>query len=324
MKTILVSGASGIVGYGVLKSLRLNSEKYKLIGATIYDDSVAPAFCDIFEQAPMTSDECYIPWICEIIRKHNVDIIIPGIEADMISWNKNRKELNKTGVFVLLNNPELIELCSDKWNFYEKLCSANSKLAIESRLNGSFEELEKDFGLPFLLKPRKGFASKGIVKVENKETFEKNKEHLGSILMAQPIIGNIEEEYTVSAFFDKKSKLLCYMSLIRKLAKEGFTEKAEVVEIEGIKEAIEELKEIFKPIGSTNFQFRLHEGKLKLLEINPRISSATSIRTAFGYNESEVSVNYFLNNIIPTQPEIKKGHAVRYTEDYIFYDSNNI
>jgi len=324
MKTILVSGTSGIVGYGVLKSLRLNPGQYKLIGITIYDDSVAPAFCDIFVQAPITNDEKYIPWLCEIIKTHNVDMIIPGIEADMIAWNINKEILNKTGVHILLNKPELIELCSDKWTFFKKLSSTNSKLAIKSSLTGSFEDFEKALGVPFLLKPRKGFASKGIVKIENKETFEKNKDNLGSILMAQPIVGNIEEEYTVSAFFDNISNLLCYMILRRKLAKEGFTEKAEVVEINGIKEAIEELKEIFKPIGPTNFQFRLHEGKLKLLEINPRISSATSIRTAFGYNESEMSVNYFLNNIIPTQPEIKKGHAVRYTEDYIFYDSNNL
>ena len=145
MKVILVSGASGIVGYGVLKSLRQGTEEYKLIGTTIYDDSIAPAFCDIFEQAPMTSDENYINWLCGIIKKHNVAMIIPGIEADMIKWNSERKELEKTGVAILLNNPDLVRLCSDKWSFYEKLSSTCSKLAIDSRLEGSFEEFEKAF-----------------------------------------------------------------------------------------------------------------------------------------------------------------------------------
>lgn len=324
MKTILVSGASGIVGYGVLKSLRQSEQKYRLIGTTIYDDSVANAFCDIFEQAPKTSDENYIDWLCKIIKKYDVDMIIPGIEADMIKWNQEREALEQIGVEILLNNPELINLCSDKWLFYEKLNSTDSKLAIESRLEGTFEEFEKDFGLPFLLKPRKGFASKGIVKVDSKAIFLKNQENLGSILMAQPIVGNDDEEYTTSAFFDNESNLLCYMTLKRKLSKEGFTEKAEVVELKGVEEAIKELGELFLPIGPTNFQFRLFEGKLKLLEVNPRISSATSIRAAFGYNESLMSVDYFLKGIIPSQPQILKGKAVRYTEDYIFYDSNNL
>ena len=48
MKTILVSGASGIVGYGILKSLRMSEEKYNLIGTSIYDDTIAEAFCDLF------------------------------------------------------------------------------------------------------------------------------------------------------------------------------------------------------------------------------------------------------------------------------------
>jgi carbamoyl-phosphate synthase large subunit len=60
MKTILVSGASGVVGYGILKSLRNASNGYRLIGTTIYNDSVAPAFCDIFELAPPTQDKNYL------------------------------------------------------------------------------------------------------------------------------------------------------------------------------------------------------------------------------------------------------------------------
>lgn len=322
-KTILVSGTSGIVGYGILKSLRAYNPHLRLIGTTIYDDSIADVFCDIFEKAPLTSDENYINWLCEIIKKHNVDMVIPGIEADMKAWNKAKEILQKTGAYVLLNNPELIELCSDKWNFYQKLKSSDSKLAIETRLSGSFEELKEKFGLPFLLKPRCGFGSKGIIKVENEEIFSQNEYNIGNILMVQPIVGNVEEEYTISGFFDAQSNLLCIMCLKRKLSKDGFTEKAEVAELGDSQTAIEELAKIFKPVGPTNFQFRVHNRELKLLEINPRISSSTSIRTAFGYNESEMSIEYFLNAKSPTQPAIKKGRAVRYTEDYIYYDKTS-
>jgi len=324
MKTILVSGASGVVGYGVLKSLRKGNPDYKLIGTTIYDDSVAPAFCDIFELAPPTDSDNYIDWLLNVIKKNKVDMIIPGIDIDMLTWNQKRKSLLTSGAYVMLNNPALIDLCSDKWDFYEMLHKAGSKLAIESRLEGTFEDLEKDLGLPFLLKPRRGFASKGIVVVDSKETFATHQDGLGHTLMAQPIVGTNEEEYTISAFFDKESNLLCSMGLKRKLSKEGFTEKAWVDNLTGAEAAMEELAKLLQPVGPTNFQFRVHQGQLKLLEINPRISSATSIRTAFGYNESLMSIEYFLDGKVPTQPKIKQGHAVRYVEDYIFYDSDNI
>jgi carbamoyl-phosphate synthase large subunit len=324
VKTILVSGASGVVGYGTLKSLRKADRGYKLIGTTIYDDSVAPAFCDVFELAPLTNEEHYVDWLCGVIQKHKVDMIIPAIEIDMKTWNKERERISKSGATMLLNNPDLIELCSDKWLFYQKLSKTGSRLAIESRLTGTFQELKEGLGLPFLLKPRQGFASKGIVVVDSEEAFDRHQNELGSVLMAQPIVGNNEEEYTVSAFFDKNSVLLCFMELKRKLSKEGFTEKARVVSLAGVNEAIRELAKLLKPVGPTNFQFRVHDGQLKLLEINPRISSATSIRAAFGYNESMMSVEYFLNGKIPVQPQIKQGYAVRYIEEYVFYDSDII
>jgi carbamoyl-phosphate synthase large subunit len=324
VKTILVSGASGIVGYGALRSLRKSNEGYELVGTTIYDDSVAPAFCDIFEQAIPTIDEHYIDWLCGIIKKHQVDMIIPGIEADMIAWNNNRTQLRQAGATLLLNNPGLVDLCSDKWKFYDALRGTGSNLAIETRLEGAFEELHKAFGLPFLLKPRRGFASKGIVRVDSEDVFTKHQNELGSVLMAQPIVGTDSEEYTVSAFFDKDSRLCCSMGLKRRLSTVGFTEKAEVDMPQGAEAAIRALGEVFKPVGPTNFQFRVQEGQLKLLEINPRISSATSIRTAFGYNESVMSVEYFLHDKRPEQPQIQRGYAVRYMEDCLFYDSNTV
>ncbi len=324
MRTILVSGASGIVGYGTLKSLRLAKDEYKLIGTSIYDDSVAPAFCDVFELAPRTTDPSYVDWLCSIIEKHDVDMIIPGINDDMLVWNEYRERLEDSGVKVLLNNSELIELCEDKWSFYEALQKRESAYLIESRLEGTFEELSSAYGLPFLLKPRHGFASKGIVIVDSEATFNEHKDGLGGVVMAQPIVGDIESEYTISAFFDGDSNMCCVMGLRRKLAKEGFTEKAEVAMPPHAEDAIREMAAVLLPVGPTNFQFRIHGGALKLLEINPRISSATSIRAGFGYNESIMAVKYFLDDVTPTQPEIRKGYAVRYTEDHIFYDSDRI
>lgn len=321
MKTILVSGASGIVGYGTLNSLLMSKEKYNLIGTSIYDDSVAPAFCDTFEQAPLTTDPRYIDWLCGIIAKHKVDMIIPGINDDMLAWNEHRVQLERTGANVLLNNPELIELCEDKWVFYEKLRQEGSGYLIESRLEGSFTELQEAYGLPFLLKPRRGFASKGIVIVESEDIFNDHKSGLGRELMAQPIVGDKESEFTISAFFDADSELCCLMGLRRKLAKEGFTEKAIVDTPAQAKGVILEMAAFLNPVGPTNFQFRVHDGELKLLEINPRISSATSIRAKFGYNESVMAVDYFLNGVTPAQPDVRGGYAVRYTEDHIFYDS---
>ena len=319
MKNILVSGASGIIGYGILRSLKKVKNGLHLIGTTIYSDSVAQGFCDIFELAPLTSDANYINWLTNIIEKHKVDLIIPGIDVDMYNWARNINRIEKTGAKVMINNLDLISLCDDKWLFYENLGKIDTPYRIDSSINSNFDELTSRFGLPFLLKPRHGFGSKGIVKVDGKDTFLKYEGDIGPQLMAQPIIGSDDEEYTTSAFCDGKGGYYTNITLRRKLSKDGFTEKAEVAAISDINTAVSILVKYFRPIGPTNFQFRQHNGVFKLLEINPRISSSTSIRTAFGYNESQMSVEYFLENKIPKQPQIKLGRAVRYVEDYIFY-----
>jgi len=323
MYNILVSGASGIVGYGILKSLKKSSDQYNLIGTTVYEDSVAQGFCDVFEQAILTTDSNYINWLLEVIKKNKIHLIIPGIEADLYCWTENRIEIEKSGAKILLNNIDLINYSKDKWLFYEHLLNSGIDSVIPSSLDNNYEVLTKQFGSRLLLKPRVGFGSKGIVKIDSKMDFLDYQSNIGSHLMVQPFIGNDDEEYSTSAFCDGKGGYFGLMSLKRKLSSEGFTGKAEVVEDLKLNAAILQLCKVFKPIGPTNFQFRKHENEFKLLEINPRISSATSIRTAFGYNESLMAVDYLLENKLPSQPLIKKGKAVRYTEDFIFYENSN-
>lgn len=320
MKNILVSGASGIIGYGILRSLAPSGNKWKLIGTSIYDNSPADFFCDAFEKAVPTNEEGYIDWLLQIITKHKIDLIIPGIEADMYKWAEHLPEINAGGAKVLMNDTPLIALCKDKWNFYQKLIEHNSPYAIETTLSSDYDELAQKFGLPFLLKPRSGHGSKGIVRVDGSEIFEQHKKDIGAILVAQPIIGNEDEEYTCSAFCDGRGGYFAAMTLKRKLSKDGYTVSAEVADLSQMGEALNSLCKLFKPFGPTNFQFRLQEGSLKLLEINPRVSSSTSIRTAFGYNESLMAAEYMLEGKVPEQPMIKKGKAVRFIEDLIKYE----
>jgi len=321
MKRVLVSGASGIVGYGVLRSLRQAEQRCFLVGTSIYDDSVAPAFCDQFERAPPTGAPEYLNWLLATLKRHRIDLLIPGIEIDMYYWVEHVPEICSTGALPLLNVPELIGFCKDKWVFYQQLAAAGVSCAIESSLEPDFSVLATQFGLPFMLKPRRGFGSRGIVRVTSEDVFLKHRADIGPVLMAQPIVGNDEEEFTTSAFCDGRGSYFASMTLRRKLSRDGFTDKAEVADTAEFIPAMDELCRLFRPLGPTNFQFRRCAEGPKLLEINPRISSSTSIRTAFGYNESVMALDYFLDQRDPGQPALRRGRAVRYTDEQIFYEN---
>lgn len=318
MKTIMVSGVSGIVGYGILKSIRQYDDSIRLIGTSIYDNTVARSFCDVFEKVPRTLEENYYDHLKCLVKKYKIDLLIPSIEIDVYSWNSHRQEIESMECKVLLNSESLIDACQDKWMFYQLLASQCPQYAIPTTL-----QYDGSTAYPLLLKPRRGYASQGIVRVATSEELKEYTDDIGSHLMIQPMIGDAEHEYTVSAFFDKASTLCAYNALRRSLSKQGFTETAETTEVDGIVSALTDIAAVFKPVGPTNFQFRIDkDGSLKLLEVNPRISSATSIRTAFGYNESAMSIRYFLKGEEITEPRQRKGKAIRYVEDMIYYEDS--
>ncbi len=320
MSRVLVSGASGVVGYGILRSLRRDRPQDELLGTSIHDGSVAPAFCDRFERAVPTADPGYLDWLEGTVRRYRIDVLIPGIEVDLYAWSEHEARIRQTGARPVLNTPSLVSLCRDKWHFYEALTARDLSCAIPSVIAGTFDDLEARFGLPFLLKPRRGFGSKGIVRVHDAATFERHAVDLGRVLMAQPIVGQDADEYTIAVYGDGRGGQLARMCMRRELSAGGFTERAEVVDITPFAPALETLCQAFTPSGPTNFQFRLTQDGPRLLEINPRISSSTSIRAAFGYNEAAMSVAELMEGVAPTQTHIRGGSAVRYLEDCIFYD----
>ncbi|WP_299534774.1 ATP-grasp domain-containing protein [Ulvibacterium sp.] len=319
MANIWVTGASSLIGYGILKSIRSTKKPYRLIGTTIHKDSIAPAFTDICIKAPFSGTDGYIDWVISVIKDHNIDLVIPSFEEDVFFLTDHREQIESTGAKLVLNTQDLVCLCKDKWEFYQVLENSACPHVIPSSLSSEFRELESKFGLPLLLKPRRGNASKGIVRVLKEEDFELHKGQIGKNLMVQPLIGKDDEEFTTSAFCDGKGGYYAIITLKRELSKGGYTNLAEVVDNNQIKAAVRNICKILKPIGPTNFQFRIHNGAVYLLEINPRFSSSTSMRYAFGYNDALMSIEYFLDEKIPGQPKIRNGKAIRYIEDYIVY-----
>jgi carbamoyl-phosphate synthase large subunit len=323
MKNVMVTGVGAIIGYGVLRCLSGRKDNIHLVGSDIYPDAVGQAWCETFVQAPLTASDGYAQWLEGIVQSQKIDLLIPGIEQDVHFFSDHRDLLQRIGCRVALNDQRLINLGRDKWLMHQELLAICSETRIPSYLQGSFAELSEKLGLPFLLKPRKGYASKGLVKIHSEFEFQQWASKLGSDLMAQPIVGSDDEEYTVAIFGNGQGEIDASISLQRRLAADGSTAKAWVRDLEHLSATVTSLCKHFKPIGPTNLQFRKVGIHWKLLEINPRISSTTSLRAAFGYNEADMCVRFFLDGQKITQPQIKQGFGIRFIEDYVIYDRHH-
>ena len=327
MKTVMVSGVGAVIGYGVLRSLRKSHPDARLVGIDVYPDAVGRTWCDDFIVAPYTSSSGYAKWLSEQVARFSIDLLIPAIEQDVDFLSDNRDLLTNLNCKVAVNTRHLVETSRDKWTMDCELRSIGEQSRIETTNHGTYKELQNMLGVPFLLKPRCGYASKGIVHVSDEDLFTQHLNDLGEMSIAQRIVGSNDKEYTVSVFGDGSGQLLTISVLRRKLAADGSTTKAVSVlpeEVPALIETVKRLVHHFRPIGPTNLQFRDTDEGWKLLEINPRISSSTSIRTAFGYNESAMCFEFFLNGVTPTQPSINQGHAERYIEEVIVIDRNPV
>ena len=321
MTTVMVTGTGAIVGYGILQSLRQARQDIRLVAADIFPDAVGQHWADVFELAPQTRSKEYAGWLRDCLDRHAVNLIIPGIEQDVHRYAVDPDLFLGSPTVVALNRPELINLCRDKWLMHEALRLAGSDSRIPSRLDGDFDELAETFGLPFLLKPRVGYASNGLVRVWDREGFLPYRHRLGAELLAQQLVGSDDEEYTVAVFGDGKGLVKASITLQRRLSVEGATAKATVRHLPDLDWVTEELCRYFQPLGPTNLQFRRIESGWRLLEINPRISSSTSLRTAFGYNESDFCVKYYLEANEICQPVILFGQGIRSIAAPITYNA---
>lgn len=312
---ILVTGVGAIIGYGIIKSLRSQqAHDIEIIGMDIYDDAYGQFLCDRFYVAERADSSKYLDFINDLVEKENISLIIPGIEQDMYRLH----ELGgKVQTRVVLNNDLLINLSKDKLETFTFFRDKGVNV-IPTLFERPYDECVEVLGNPFLLKPRTSYASKGIHKIHSEEEFNfYNKRPSANI--CQRIIGTDLSEYTIAVFGRGDGTYADYIILRRKLAQTGATDKATMVPYDkALMDYVDKICELTKPYGPTNIQLRKDGDEVFLLEINPRISSACSIRAHMGYNDSLKCIELYLYNrhIIPEQK--KMLHAVRFIEDYFY------
>lgn len=316
--TVVVTGVGAIIGQGIVKSLRQCTRTVRVVGIDRNPHSIGPHICDAFYAKPDCDESSpdYLNFWQETLHKEKVDLVLPGLEVDLFFLNGQRQSLSATGATLGLNKSELIELARDKWSLGLELAKAGL-VPIPSVLSKDWNECVSKLGSPpFLLKPRQGNGSRGIARLYDEADLRYWAKKSEGNFMIQKIIGNDDEEYTVGAFGFGDGNSLSPIIFRRRLSPAGNTQYAEVVEDPIIEQVTRKLSMHFKPAGPTNYQFRKEHGIPYLLEINPRLSSSSSLRAGFGYNEAEMALDFYLDGIKPEMPKVTKGQAWRYSEDF--------
>lgn len=315
--TVLVTGSGAVIGYGIIRSLRRSGYAVRIVAIDIYDHAFGKSISDVFYKGVLAYSEEFVDFINDIIIREKVDLIIPGIEQDLYALHKHKDQILCP---IVMNNDLCIELSKSKLDTYNYLKENSAVNLIPTLYNADYNNCVEKLGYPFLLKPISSYASKGIEKISSEIEFDFFRKRIDNKCIFQKITGSVDDEFTVSVFGDGKGGYFDSIILKRYLSQEGATSRAEILESNQIMAYIGEIATVLKPIGPTNIQIRMENNLPYLLEINPRISSACSIRTAFNYNEPEMCVKFYLEKEPLVKSLKKKGTVIRYIEDYIRYE----
>ncbi|MDA7490995.1 ATP-grasp domain-containing protein [Synechococcus sp. AH-707-M23] len=328
MKTILVTGIGALIGQGIIQALNNlpDRQNIKLVGIDRNVDTHARFLCDHFIQKPRLNELSaeYIDFWTRLLSEEGIDLILPGIEDDVIFFNEHRQ--SPLGNFpALLNSRKTLSIGLDKYALFvfsteNNIPAIPSALASDSIALDNLNLLQKKT----ILKPRASNGSRGMFRferIEELQSFLKNKsfDELNDLIV-QPYIGSDSEEYTASVFGFGDGAYQGPIVFKRLLAKEGYTKYAKTVyPPNDIVTCIDIVAKYCTPVGPTNFQFRKHDNQFLLMEINPRFSSTTSLKAAFGFDEARMSFHFFFNGAKDFNLSLVEGEAWRYTSDFIKY-----
>lgn len=321
---VIVTGVGALIGQGIISSLRAVLPDAWVIGVDRSSDSPGPYICNEFHQKPNVreDDDRYGSFWLELLSISNTGIVLPGIDIDCCYLSSHRELLTQTNAVLALNSPSLIEICSDKLSLYEATKDLEVACIPTIRADHGHENFAAVGPTPFILKMRFGSGSRGLRRLDDKEQLDQLAKSIRlDDYILQPYIGCDESEFTAAAFGYGDGTASNVITFRRTLSALGNTAKAVVCEVSQINYAVEVLTKHFKPLGPTNYQFRMHEDKYYLLEINPRFSSSSSLRTHFGFNEVQMTIDFYLHQKRNIAPAIRQGRAWRYFADYVVYDS---
>lgn len=273
----------GIRGYLV----RYFKEALKNKGKVFAADSseYAPALYDAqgYFIVPDVSNKNYIHELIEICEENKINGIISHNDLELPILAKNKNEFSDKGIEVIVSEPEVIDICYDKYKtfvFMKKKGFSTPKTFVS--LEESLKEIERgDLDFPLIKKPRKGSASKGIKKIYNKKELQNEFTHRKDIVIQEFIKG---DEYGVDVF--NNSELIPVAIFAKKKIKmrTGETDKAISVYDEKLIEVIGDLAKKLGFCGPADIDLIKRDDEYIIMEINPRFGGGYPLAHALGAN----------------------------------------
>jgi carbamoyl-phosphate synthase large subunit len=316
---VLVLGVGGNVSQGILKALAVSTLPCRLIGACISSLSFGLYTVDRAYISPAATDPAFMDWLIRICHAEQVDAVLSGVEPVLTVLAREAKTIHaQTGAICIVSSPEHLAVGNDKlltsqWLRDSGLAFPKTADATDST---AVDALIRDCGYPLIAKPRHGKGAHGVFELLSDSDVQSAMTKDDYVV--QEYLGDPQQEYTVGCFSDRESIVRGALVMRRELL-EGTTYRAEAGSFPQVRAEAIRIAQVLKPMGPSNIQLRMHDGRAVCFEINVRFSGTTPIRARLGFNDVDATLrHYVLAEPAVDLPLITKGVALRYwNEAYV-------
>lgn len=297
------------------------------------DKSIAFKYADEKVISPLIYDENYIPFLLEYCQKNAIDIVISLFDIDLLMLATHKKEFEEVGTKVIVSDPQIVEVCNDKWKTYNFL-KDNGFHAPLSFLNMS-EVIKKnesgELKYPIVVKPRYGCGSISVAIAYDEEdlrylTKKANENIANSYLKYESAMTDNKviyqeclkgQEYGADIINDLHG-VTQNIIVRKKLAmRSGETDIAQLVDEPVIKDTLIKLGQITKHIANMDCDVFLVDGVPYVLEMNVRFGGGYPFSHMGGCNLPKAIVNWVEGKTVDKSLISAKTEITGYKEIYI-------
>lgn len=319
---VLVLAVGSPLGQSIIKALQISRLPLRIHAADISDLAAGlylPGVRSVI--LPRVKDPTYLEQLTAYIHEHEIRAIFPVIAPEHEFFARHADDLRNVGVEILSCSPEVYQLCNDKYQSMLFLRSMGVD-APDTALCHDDDEVDQFLArnaFPVFIKPRAGASSADIFKVRNRD-------QLFGILGVFP-----RDYFVVQAFLDdardftagvyvSRDRSLRSTLLIERELKFGLSYRGSIFEDEGLTDYCLKVAEAISSYYSINIQFKIVGGRPYAYEVNPRLSSTTSVRAHFGFNEPDMILHEIQGRLEAYTLTKRCGRFTRYWQEHYLED----
>lgn len=300
-------GAAAPAGINTIKSLKMASFSGKTVATDSTSLSAGFFMADVSEILPEADAHYYVKRLFEIVKKHNVGILLPSSGFDIYPYSANREALAKIGATAVVSDRETLEVCRDKILTYNTMSGKYG-------LPFTTTDASKVRSFPVIAKPRYGKGSRDIIKINNEEDLNYVASNFGNAIFQEFLPG---AEYTVDVLCDMNKKPIIAVPRIRLQTKAGISTKGRIVRDAELEITCMNIAQDAGIRGPCCIQMKeSSEGQLELIEINSRLGGGTIFSALAGANFPKMILDLLEGSEVKI-PKVSEITVVRYYEEIV-------